>query len=179
MPPSWRTDVIKEGRPEMGATTTTTESARAANALAKAEDAYRRAWAEERRAAALDEVRRSLPSLERAVERVRKEIGQWEAHLAKLKRMRAGFVEELQSLPRDTSSLTAHEEGQVRQRRRDLLDAVAALNGDDPRGTLVDHLAVEGRPRIPGTRRCIEDARELLAKAERELERAQRQLANA
>jgi len=54
-------------------------------------------------------------------------------------------------------------------------NAIAALDGDRPDGTLVDHLAVEGRPRIQGTRRRIAEERELLEKAERELAKVRRQ----
>jgi hypothetical protein len=60
----------------------------------------------------------------------------------------------------------------VRRRRRELRDGIAALDGDSPMATLVDHLCA--KPRIPGTRRRIEDARERPAKAEQEVERARR-----
>jgi hypothetical protein len=62
----------------------------------------------------------------------------------------------------------------VRRRRRDLRDAIAARDGDSPMGTLADH--PRGKPRIPGTRKRIEEARELLTKAEHEVEKARRQL---
>ena len=163
----------------MGDSTTKTDGKQATRTLLEAEAAYREAWKAEQRASALAAVRRSLPGLERRVEEYRVELGEWEAWLAELEKMRSNFASEFASLPDDTSSLTAQEEDRVRQRRKDLLDAVAAIEGDDPRGTLVDHLAVEGKPRIPGTRRRIEEARELLAKAELELERARGQLANA
>jgi hypothetical protein len=63
----------------------------------------------------------------------------------------------------------------VRRRRRDLLDAITALDGDSPIGTLVDHLC--GKPRISGTRRRMEDARERLARAEQAVEKPRRKLA--
>lgn len=161
----------------MRATTIKTGAGQAAEALAKADEAYRRAWAEERRAAALDALRCSLPGLERAVERRKREIAELEAWLAQLTKMRSDFATEFASLPEDTSRMPGWEEDRVRRRRRDLLEAVAALDGNDPRGTLVDSLAVEGKPRIPGTRRRIEDAQGQLTKAAAELEVARRQLA--
>jgi hypothetical protein len=73
--------------------------------------------------------------------------------------------------------MAGQEEDRLPHRRSDLRQARAALDGADPRGTILDHLYVEGRTRIPNTRRRIADARERLEKVEAELEGARRQLA--
>jgi hypothetical protein len=144
--------------------------------LAQAEEAYRRAWEADQRASALDMVRGSLPGLEQQVDARKRELGEWEDRLAELGRRRAGFVEELAALPGAAAlaQMTAQEEDQIRSRRRDLVNAIAALDGADARGTLVDDLW--NQPRIPGTRKRIEEARQQLARAETELEGARRQV---
>ncbi len=153
-----------------------TKTLTAAERLSKADDAYRKAWEANRREDALAQTRSRAQHLEREVARHRESVAEMEAWLAELETMRAGFVEELQGLPEDTRHLTAQESDRIRNRRQQLRRAIAALDGDRPDGTLVDHLAVEGRPRIPGTRRRIEEERELLEEAERELAKVRRQL---
>jgi hypothetical protein len=147
--------------------------------LADAEAEYRRAWQDEQRASALDAVRRSVPRLECSIANGRKEISEWESHLADLQKARAAFVDELMNLPdgAELARLTAQEDDRARLRRQELSRAIAALDGAEARGTLVDHLW--NQPRIPGTLRRIKDAREQVAKAERDLEGARRQLASA
>jgi hypothetical protein len=105
-------------------------------------------------------VRRSIPGLERAVEARKAEIAAHEAWLVELGEMPSGFVTEHTSPPDDTRHLAAQDADCIRARRMDLSSAIAALGGDYAQGTLVDHLW--NKPRIPGTRRRIEDAREAL-----------------
>lgn len=166
------------------ATVTRTDAATTATreALAQAEATYREAWAAAQRAEALDAVRRSLPGLEQRVEGCRKELTGLEAWLAELETMHTTFSEELAQIDeqlRAMPRMAGQEEDRLVHRRSDLRQALAALEGASPLGTLVDHLAVEGKPRIPGTRRRIAEAREGLEKVEAELEGARREVEKA
>lgn len=143
--------------------------------FAKVEAAYREAWETRRRSEALENLRRRLPGLEREVEASRERLAELERWLAELGETRAKMAAELGSLPEDTRDMHAGDEDRVLRRRRDLRAAIAALDGDDARGTLVDHLW--DKPRIAGSRALIEEARGQLARAERVLADARRQLA--
>ena len=146
--------------------------------LEKARTAYAEAWEAERLETALADLRSSIPGRERHVETHRERLAELEAWLKKLEEMRAEFLKELQEQPDDEAlkKMTAREADDVVRRRHDLRDAIVVLDGDSPIGTILDHFAVEHRPRIPGTRRRIGEAREQLEKAERDLADARRQL---
>lgn len=162
------------------ARTTPEETVNEASAeVARAVTAQRQAMVALRRAGALEYLRATAPGIQHRIEVHKAQIAELEANLATLERTRAAFIKERASLAIDTPKLTAQEEDRIRYRRHDLDAAIAALDGDSPMGTLVDHVAVEGKPRIPATRRRIQDAREQVANAESELAEAQRQLADA
>jgi chromosome segregation ATPase len=152
----------------------TITSAEAAEAVRRTEAAYLKALDEERRVSGLEALRNSLPGLDEAVVEHKARLAELEARLAGLQATRDGFAKELAGLPSDTSKVTAQEEDRIRYRRSDLRAAIDALDGASARGTLVDHLG--NGPRIPGTRNRIEEARDLLAKAERTVDDARRQL---
>ena len=142
--------------------------------LTEAKAAYREAREADRLEEALEAVRLRVPRLEQRVDEHKARVEEWEGHLGELLKMRQGFVEELEGLPQDTRHLTAQEEDRIRSRRKDLGDAIVALDGADPRGTIVDHL--HDQLRIPGTKKRIAEEQELLEEAERRLEEARRQL---
>jgi hypothetical protein len=145
-----------------------------ADAMVRADEDYRKAWEANRLAEALDRVRGSIPGIESRVAAHKEGVKHWEAWLAELNTMRAGFLRELEALPEHSPGpgpdLAAH-------RRQDLREAVAGLDGGGVIGTILDHLAVAGKPRIPGTQRMIEQTRSLLAGAEAELVRAKQDIA--
>lgn len=142
--------------------------------LSEAEAAYRDAWEAERLETALRRVRLRAGSLEKRIAKHKTRIVELEQWLADLQQQRADYVEELEGLPQETRHLTAQQEDRIRGRRQDLRFAIAALDGDYAKGTLVDHLW--NKPRIPGATKVLAEERELLAKAEAELANARRQL---
>ena len=142
--------------------------------LPEAKAAYREAREADRLEEALEAVRLRVPRLEQRVDEHKARVEEWEGHLADLLKMREGFVAELERLPKNTRQLSAQEEDRIRSRRKDLGDAIVALDGADPRGTIVDHL--HDQLRILGTNKRIAEEQELLEEAERRLEEARRQL---
>jgi hypothetical protein len=138
------------------------------------EEEYSRQWRLNELNEGLARGRRTVAATERRIAELGRAIEAREAYLATLLELRAGYVNELDTLPPD------HVSDEARSRRKDLWQAIAVLDGAaDPVGTILDQMAVEGKLRIPGARRQVEATRAQLAEEEAELARVRHGIAIA